>query len=68
MKEKLLTLHGMRSYELPNQRGIFNYCIYAGNILDVFTLSHFVFNCHIPLHIYLLMYGWEVLFCFMSLI
>lgn len=41
--------------------------IYVGNILDVFALSHFVFSCHLPLHIYLLRCGWEV-FCIMSLI
>lgn len=44
------------------------YSIYVENILDVFVLSHFVFSCHLLLHIYLLMCGWEVLFCFMSFI
>lgn len=61
-------LNGMGNYALPNQCGIFNRCIYVGNILDLFILSHFVFSCRLLLHIYLLMYGWEVLFSFMSLI
>lgn len=68
MKENLLTLNGTQSYELPNQCGVFIHCIYVGNVAEVFTRSHLVFNHHLPLHIHLLLYGWEVLFCFMTLI
>lgn len=39
MEKKLLTLNGMQNYELPNQCGIFNHCIYVGNITCLYTKS-----------------------------